>query len=186
MNSPLCGKEARIERIYCRRLRNSINSTHFVDRLSLNLSTHGSCRKQGHSVLKPRLQVIPILMQGRRAQSPYTLSVPMQVHLCVRRGYQRLRGDMAVMVTGIIFNSVMAIVIGSVFYNLPNGTGSLYSRGALLFFAIVLAAFASALEVWCRSQSLQITILTWVDLDFVRSTSNRRETVQICLLPSIC
>ena len=71
----------------------------------------------------------------------------MQVKLCVKRGYQRLRGDMAILITGIIFNSVMALVIGSVFYNLPNDTSSLYSRGALLFFAILLAAFASALEV---------------------------------------
>ena len=71
----------------------------------------------------------------------------MQIRLCVKRGYQRLRGDMAVVITGVIFNSVMALVIGSVFFNLPNDTGSLYSRGALLFFAILLAAFASALEV---------------------------------------
>lgn len=54
---------------------------------------------------------------------------------------------MAILVTGIIFNLVMALVIGSVFYNLPNDTSSLYGRGALIFFAILLAAFASALEV---------------------------------------
>jgi ATP-binding cassette subfamily G (WHITE) protein 2 (PDR) len=71
----------------------------------------------------------------------------MQIDLCVRRGYQRLRGDMTVLITGIIFNSIMALVVGSVFYNLPNTTGALYGRGALLFFGIQLAAFASALEV---------------------------------------
>lgn len=71
----------------------------------------------------------------------------MQVKLCVQRGYQRLRGDIGLLITGIIFNSVMALVVGSVFYNLPNDTVSLYSRGALIFFAILLAAFASALEV---------------------------------------
>lgn len=54
---------------------------------------------------------------------------------------------MALLITGIIFNSVMALVVGSVFYNLPNDTGSLYGRGALIFFAILLSAFASALEV---------------------------------------
>jgi hypothetical protein len=36
---------------------------------------------------------------------------------------------------------------GSIFYDLPNTTDALYSRGALLFFGILLAAFASALEV---------------------------------------
>jgi hypothetical protein len=48
---------------------------------------------------------------------------------------------------GTTFNTIMALVISSVFYNLPNDTGALYSRGALLFFAILLASFASALEV---------------------------------------
>lgn len=71
----------------------------------------------------------------------------MQVKLCVQRGYQRLRGDMALLFIGVMFNSIMALVIGSVFYNLPNDTGTLYSRGALLYFSILLAAFASALEV---------------------------------------
>ncbi|KAF2171433.1 hypothetical protein M409DRAFT_63711 [Zasmidium cellare ATCC 36951] len=83
----------------------------------------------------------------QRAKSPFTISLPMQIRLCVRRGYQRLRGDMGILITGVIFNAVMALVIGSVFYNLPNDTGHLYSRGALLFFAILLAAFSSALEI---------------------------------------
>lgn len=41
----------------------------------------------------------------------------------------------------------MALIIGSVFYNLPNDTNSLYSKGALLFFAILISAFQSALVV---------------------------------------
>ncbi|KAF2001388.1 ABC transporter-like protein [Amniculicola lignicola CBS 123094] len=84
---------------------------------------------------------------SQRAQSPYTLSVPMQVKLCMRRGYQRLQGDLAVTITSIVFNAIMALVIGSVFYNLPDNSNALYSRGALLFFAVLLAAFASALEI---------------------------------------
>lgn len=71
----------------------------------------------------------------------------MQIGLCMERGYQRLRGDASIMLTGIIANSIMALVVGSVFYNLPENTGALYSRGALLFFAILLNAFSSALEV---------------------------------------
>lgn len=41
----------------------------------------------------------------------------------------------------------MALIIGSVFYNLADDTNSLYSRGALLFFSILMAAFQSALEI---------------------------------------
>ena len=109
----------------------------------------------------------------------------MQVALCVRRGYQRLRGDMALLITGVIFNSIMALVIGSVFYNLPNSTDSLYSRGALLFFAILLAAFASALEVRFNSKGYGL-LLKQVDLDFIRATPNSGEAVQVCFLSSIC
>ena len=71
----------------------------------------------------------------------------MQVKLCVRRGFQRLRGDLSLLLTGMIGNTIMALIIGSVFYNLQDNTASLYSRGALLFFAVLLNAFSSALEV---------------------------------------
>lgn len=54
---------------------------------------------------------------------------------------------MGIAITGAFFNAIMALVIGSIFYNLRNDTDALYSRGALLFFAILLASFASALEV---------------------------------------
>jgi ATP-binding cassette, subfamily G (WHITE), member 2, PDR len=83
----------------------------------------------------------------RRIKSPYTISMPMQVKLCVRRGFQRLRGDVSLLLTGMIGNTVMALIIGSVFYNLQDNTASLYSRGALLFFGVLLNAFSSALEV---------------------------------------
>ncbi|KAE8453210.1 hypothetical protein EG329_011277 [Mollisiaceae sp. DMI_Dod_QoI] len=85
--------------------------------------------------------------KSQRIKSPYTLSVSLQVKLCLDRGFQRLRGDMSLMLTGFIGNAIMALIIGSVFYNLPNDTASLYSRGALLFFAILMAAFQSALEI---------------------------------------
>lgn len=46
----------------------------------------------------------------------------------------------------------MALAVGSIFYNLPNTTDALYGRGAFPFFGILLAAFASALEVWPLSR----------------------------------
>ncbi|KAL8874372.1 MAG: hypothetical protein Q9174_000271 [Haloplaca sp. 1 TL-2023] len=83
----------------------------------------------------------------QRVTSPYTISYPMQIGLCVRRGFQRLRGDASLALTGIIGNTIMALLIGSVFYDLPENTESFYSRGALLFFAILLNAFSSYLEI---------------------------------------
>lgn len=85
--------------------------------------------------------------RGQRQKSPYTLTVPMQIKLCVDRGFMRLRRDMTLMLTGIIGNTIMALIIGSVFYNLPHDTSSMFSRGALLFFAVLLNAFSSMLEI---------------------------------------
>lgn len=42
---------------------------------------------------------------------------------------------------------MMSLIIGSVFYNLKSDTASFTQRGSLLFFAILLSAFASGLEI---------------------------------------
>jgi ATP-binding cassette subfamily G (WHITE) protein 2 (PDR) len=85
--------------------------------------------------------------RGQRLKSPYTLSYGQQVLLCLQRGFERLRGDPSLTFTQLFGNFIMALIIGSVFYNQPQTTGSFYSRGALLFFAVLLNAFGSALEI---------------------------------------
>ncbi|KAJ7057894.1 ABC-2 type transporter-domain-containing protein [Mycena amicta] len=83
-----------------------------------------------------------------RASSPYTISVRGQISLCMERGWQRLRGDLTTFYTTVFGNFIMALLISSVFYNLSNTTNSFYSRGALLFYAVLVNAFASALEIF--------------------------------------
>ncbi|KGO62913.1 CDR ABC transporter [Penicillium expansum] len=88
-----------------------------------------------------------IQAKNQRVKSPYTISVWKQISLCVTRGFQRLRGDYSLTASALIGNFIMALIIGSVFVNLPKDTSSFYSRGALLFFAVLLNAFSSALEI---------------------------------------
>ncbi|KAH7135560.1 ABC-2 type transporter-domain-containing protein [Dendryphion nanum] len=85
--------------------------------------------------------------KGQRIKSPYTLSYGQQVGLCLRRGIWRLKADPSITLTQLIANSIMALIIGSVFYNLQSDTNSFYQRAALLFFAILMNAFGSALEI---------------------------------------
>ncbi len=85
--------------------------------------------------------------KGQRLKSPYTISIKQQVSLCVTRGFQRLRGDTSVLIGGIIGNSIMALIISSIFYNLADNSETFFSKGALLFFAILMNAFSSALEI---------------------------------------
>ncbi|KAG4411809.1 hypothetical protein IFR04_015054 [Cadophora malorum] len=82
-----------------------------------------------------------------RPRSPYTISVPMQVKICIVRGFQRLRGEMAFTLITIFANLLISLVLGSIFYDLPDSVASFYSRGALLFVTVLFNALTSALEV---------------------------------------
>ncbi|OKL58610.1 ABC transporter CDR4 [Talaromyces atroroseus] len=85
--------------------------------------------------------------KGTRASSPYTLTYLMQIKLCFWRGVKRLQGDMSNTLAGVIGNIVMSLIVSSMFYNLPEDTDSFYQRSSLMFFAILLNAFASILEI---------------------------------------
>lgn len=83
----------------------------------------------------------------RSIKSPYTLSYWKQVELCLWRGWRRLLADPGFTITQLIFNSIVGLVLGSMFYNLKDDTSSFYYRGALMFFALLFNAFSSQLEV---------------------------------------
>jgi ABC-type multidrug transport system permease subunit/ABC-type multidrug transport system ATPase subunit len=85
--------------------------------------------------------------KGQRLKSPFTLSFVQQIQLCLWRGWRRLLGDPSLTLGMLIGNVGMALIISSVFYNLQPTTASFFQRGALLFFACLMNAFASALEI---------------------------------------
>ncbi|KAK5654333.1 hypothetical protein OQA88_7511 [Cercophora sp. LCS_1] len=85
--------------------------------------------------------------RGQRAKSPFTLSFIQQVKLCLWRGFRRLIGDPSLSIGALIGNFIMCLIIASVFFNLQPTTDSFFQRGALLFFACLMNAFASALEI---------------------------------------
>ncbi|KAJ5641165.1 hypothetical protein N7490_005165 [Penicillium lividum] len=79
--------------------------------------------------------------------SPYTISVPLQVFLCIRRGFRRIQGDMSFFIVTVGGNFVISLLLGSVFYNLPDTSASLSNRCILLFFALLFNALNSSLEI---------------------------------------
>ncbi|KAH6894496.1 ABC-2 type transporter-domain-containing protein [Thelonectria olida] len=85
--------------------------------------------------------------KGQRAKSPFTLSYVQQIQLCLWRGWKRLKGDPGLTIGALIGNFGMSLIIGSVFYNLDDDSNSFFKRGALLFFACLMNAFSSALEI---------------------------------------
>ncbi|KAK3059406.1 hypothetical protein LTS18_010948, partial [Coniosporium uncinatum] len=82
-----------------------------------------------------------------RPKSPYLISVPMQVKLCTKRAYQRLWNDKVSTFTTVIGQIVMALIVGSVFYGTPNASAGFMSKGATLFFAILLNALIAISEI---------------------------------------
>jgi len=82
-----------------------------------------------------------------RPTSPYRISIPMQVRLCVTRAYQRMWNDKASVLTRIIGQTIQALIIGSIYYGTPSSTSGFFSTGALLFFAILLNALMSVSEI---------------------------------------
>lgn len=83
----------------------------------------------------------------QRLKSPYTLSYGQQVRLCLWRSFRRLAGDPSLTFSQLFGNCAMALILGSVFYQLERTTESFFQRGAVLFFAVLLNAFGSALEI---------------------------------------
>lgn len=70
--------------------------------------------------------------------SPYMTSLPMQVKFCLGRFLRRQKHDMQATRSAIIGNAIISIILGSMFYNLPSDTSSFFSRGALIFFMVLL------------------------------------------------
>ncbi|KAL7962226.1 ABC-2 type transporter domain-containing protein [Trichoderma compactum] len=108
--------------------------------------------KQAHPINGPDAEAFRASRQaqqakGQRAKSPFTLSYVQQIQLCLWRGWKRLTGDPSLTLGSLIGNFFMALIIGSVFYNLKQDASSFFQRGSLLFFACLMNAFASALEI---------------------------------------
>lgn len=108
--------------------------------------------KQAHPINGPDADAFRASRQAQqaksqRAKSPFTLSFVQQIQLCLWRGWKRLTGDPSLTLGSLIGNFIMALIIGSVFYNLKSDASSFFQRGSLLFFACLMNAFASALEI---------------------------------------
>lgn len=117
-----------------------------------NLRAEVDAYNEQHAIGGEHLQEFK---ESRRAQqskhqhvsSPYTLSYIGQIKLCLRRAFWRLKGDPSLTLTLLSSNFIIALVMSSVFYNLPQTTSTFFSRTAVIYFAILLSALGSALEV---------------------------------------
>ena len=82
-----------------------------------------------------------------RPGSPFIISFAMQVKLTCKRAYQRIWGDIAATGTQAVIHTVLAVILGSVFFGTPDTTDGFYAKGAVLFMAILLSALTAISEI---------------------------------------
>ncbi|KAL3448042.1 ABC-2 type transporter-domain-containing protein, partial [Aspergillus insuetus] len=99
-------------------------------------------RLQEHNISRRAEQA-----KTQRSSSPYVISYLQQVRLTLWRGYRRLLADPGFTVASLLFNLIIALLLGSMYYDLKADTSSLYYRGGIVFYALLFNAFASQLEV---------------------------------------
>lgn len=81
-----------------------------------------------------------------RRSSPYKITYYRQVILCLTRSFQRLMNDLAPPISSLAGNAIVSIILGTMFYNMPDDTSSFFGRGVLLFFTILTNTFLAAFE----------------------------------------
>ncbi|PWY90711.1 hypothetical protein BO70DRAFT_328580 [Aspergillus heteromorphus CBS 117.55] len=82
-----------------------------------------------------------------RPKSPYLLSVPMQLSICLRRAYQRTRNDLPTTLITVFVQIALSLIIGSIFYNTPNATAGFFQKGASLYFSVLMNALIAINEI---------------------------------------
>ncbi|GAA5967234.1 hypothetical protein JCM3765_001744 [Sporobolomyces pararoseus] len=80
-------------------------------------------------------------------KSPYLISYPMMARLAMVRRYQMQMGDIGTLAIVTIAAIFQALIIGSVYYPLPNNTAGFFSRGGVMFFAILYNSFTGMAEI---------------------------------------
>ncbi|KAM0364299.1 hypothetical protein ACHAO7_011346 [Fusarium culmorum] len=83
----------------------------------------------------------------QREKSPFNLSFWQQYTINLWRSVKMLLGDPSITLTMLITNIFQALIVSSIFYNLPHNTTSFFRRTTLLFFIVLMNAFGSVLEI---------------------------------------
>ncbi|CCD25961.2 ATP-binding cassette transporter SNQ2 NDAI_0G01850 [Naumovozyma dairenensis CBS 421] len=75
--------------------------------------------------------------KGTRKKSYYTISYWDQILLCTKRGFQRIYGNKSYTVINTCAAIIQSFIVGSLFYNTPSTTNGAFSRGGVLYFALL-------------------------------------------------
>lgn len=88
----------------------------------------------------------------------YTISFPAQIMACTKRQYLVMIGDRASLIGkwgGIVFQ---ALIVGSLFFQLPDTTNGAFTRGGVLFFILLFNALLALAEQTAAFESKPILL----------------------------
>lgn len=85
--------------------------------------------------------------KGSRKGSSFIISLPMQIRLAIKRRAQIVWGDIATQIVITLASIFQALITGSVFYQMPKNTSGFFSRGGVLFFALLYNSFTALSEI---------------------------------------
>ncbi|KAK0564174.1 ATP-binding cassette transporter snq2 [Tilletia horrida] len=79
--------------------------------------------------------------------SKFLLSYPQQIRLAIKRRAQIVWGDSATQFTLAFASLFQALITGSVFYSMPANSNGFFSRGGVMFFAVLYNSFMALAEI---------------------------------------
>lgn len=91
-----------------------------------------------------------------RKESPYTLNMWMQFGVTSKRAFQRIQQDQVYTVAMIFTMIITALVVGSMFYDIPEDTSGFFSKGGLIFFSVLFNIIVNFAEVSAQFSQRQI------------------------------
>lgn len=150
---------------------------------------------QGESIARLRQQKNDMQSKHSRPKSPYIINIATQVRICTKRAYQRIWNDISATATQAFSHVIVALVVGSVFYGTPNATAGFFSKGSVLFLAVLINALTAISEASTPARVtlehpascyLLTSLLPSIDLLAVRPAPDCRKTRLVRLLPSRC
>jgi hypothetical protein len=83
---------------------------------------------------------------GSQTKPAYRRSYHDQISLCIDRYFWILAKDLTRPISAIFGNFVLSIILGTMFYGMPEDTSSFYGRGILIFFTTLTNTFLGAFE----------------------------------------
>lgn len=89
----------------------------------------------------------------------------------------------------LFVNFVEALIIASIFVNLPGNTSSFFKRGGLLFMMVLLNAFGSILEIlalYAKRTIVEKHNSTYALPHYNYPVTNITSICRICPLPPFC